>query len=148
MAEALLIVDGHSVIFAWEDLRALHERNPESAREQLVRRLVPVHDTLRRTAVVFDGRGGRTSESTHATGLKVFYAGGRQSADHVVERLAARIGTTHDVLVATDDRLEQQTVTTFGASWISTSELRAMIDQAERGVRKEIQKRAKSDPRR
>jgi len=142
MSEAFLIVDGHSVIFAWTDLHAQHSRNTELARETLVRRLVPIHDTLRRTAVVFDGRGERTTEHLHTTGIKVFYAGGRQSADHVVERLVARLGANHDVLVATDDRLEQQTVTTFGASWISTAELRDLVDRAERDVREEIRKRA------
>jgi predicted RNA-binding protein with PIN domain len=147
MGEPLLIVDGHSVIFAWDDLRALHARNPETARDALVRRLVPVHDAVRRTAVVFDGRGGRTTEQAHSTGIKVFYAGGRQSADNVVERLAARLGSEHDLLVVTDDRMEQQTITTFGASWISTAELRDLIDRAERGVRETIRKRAREDPR-
>ena len=137
---SFLLVDGHSVLFAWEELRALHRRDPETARETLLRTLTPVHDTLRRTAVVFDGRGDRTTEQTHTTGIRLFYSGGRQSADHVIERLAARLGGKHDVLVVTDDRLEQQTVTTFGASWISTADLRDLVRRAETGIRDAIRK--------
>jgi len=141
MGQAFLIVDGHSVIFAWDDLRALHARNREAARDALVRRLLPLHDTERRTAVVFDGTGARTTEQDHPSGIKIFYSGGGQSADHVVERLVARIGSKHDVVVVTDDRMEQQTITTFGASWISTAELLGRITDAERTISGEVRRR-------
>jgi uncharacterized protein len=39
-----LIVDGHSVIFAWPDLRALHARRTGAARDELVRQLTAYPD--------------------------------------------------------------------------------------------------------
>ena len=53
-----LIVDGHSVIFAWPELRALHSRRTGAARDELVRRLTQYQDSSGvRVVVVFDGRG-------------------------------------------------------------------------------------------
>jgi predicted RNA-binding protein with PIN domain len=45
MSTRYLVVDGHSVIFAWPDLRALHERNRPAARKALADRLQQLHDT-------------------------------------------------------------------------------------------------------
>ena len=42
MSQQFLIVDGHSVIFAWPELRALHKRRTASAREQLIKILTAI----------------------------------------------------------------------------------------------------------
>ena len=39
-----LIVDGHSVIFAWPELRKLHARRSSLAREALIKRLRDYQD--------------------------------------------------------------------------------------------------------
>ena len=53
-----LIVDGHSVIFAWPELRKLQERRSSVAREALIKRLRDYQDwTGMRVVVVFDGKG-------------------------------------------------------------------------------------------
>jgi predicted RNA-binding protein with PIN domain len=53
-----LIVDGHSIIFAWPALRRLHQRRTSLAREALVKRLRDYQDwTGIRVVVVFDGKG-------------------------------------------------------------------------------------------
>ena len=50
------IIDGYNVIFAWEDLRALAERELEDAREKLMRLLVNFAAYTRYEVVlVFDG---------------------------------------------------------------------------------------------
>ncbi len=55
-----LIVDGHSVIFAWPELRAMHERRTSLARDTLVRQLRDYQDWSGvRVVVVFDGTGRR-----------------------------------------------------------------------------------------
>src|SRR5947208_3101147 len=60
-----LIVDGHSVIFAWPDLRKLHARSSSLAREALVKQLRDYQDwTGVRVVVVFDGKGKKVSETT------------------------------------------------------------------------------------
>jgi predicted RNA-binding protein with PIN domain len=39
-----LIVDGHSIIFAWPELRKLHQRRSSLAREALIRQLQHYQD--------------------------------------------------------------------------------------------------------
>jgi len=53
-----LIVDGHSIIFAWPELRKLHARRSSLAREALIKQLRDYQDwTGVSVVVVFDGKG-------------------------------------------------------------------------------------------
>ena len=62
-----LIVDGHSVIFAWPELRKLHARRSSLARESLIKQLRDYQDwTGVRVVVVFDGKGKKTERLTLA----------------------------------------------------------------------------------
>ena len=72
-----LIVDGHSVIFAWPELRDLHARRSSLARDALVRKLRDYQDwTGVRVVVVFDGRGSGV-ECISAEGLRGLLEQGR-----------------------------------------------------------------------
>ena len=52
-----LIVDGHSIIFAWSELRKLQTRRSSLAREALIKWLREYQDwTAVRVVVVFDGK--------------------------------------------------------------------------------------------
>jgi predicted RNA-binding protein with PIN domain len=126
-----LIVDGHSVIFAWPELRALHERRTSSAREALVRQLRDYQDwTGVRVVVVFDGKGTSPNESSEPGEIQIFYSRAGQSADAIVERLASKYGERFKLLVATDDYLEQETVSACGAEYISAEGLRGLLESA------------------
>ena len=128
-----LLVDAHSVIFSWQELHDLHQRNGLAAREELTRRLTAYQDaTDVRVVVVFDGKGVRASAEKNPGGIQVFYSGGGKTADEIVERLVAKYAGEHEITVATDDRLEQQTVITFGGLAISVDALRKMLGEAER----------------
>src|SRR5919201_5327451 len=106
-----LIVDGHSVIFAWPDLRKLHARRPSLARESLVKRLRGYQDwTGMRVVVVFDGKGARVEAISEPYEVQIFYSRKGQTADSIVERLVSKYATRFDLMVATSDSLEQQTV--------------------------------------
>jgi predicted RNA-binding protein with PIN domain len=136
-----LLVDAHSVIFSWAELRELHRRNPEIAREELTRRLTSYQDaTGVHVVVVFDGRGARSSADKAPGGVQVFYSGGANSADSIIERLAAKYAGGHEITVATNDRLEQQTVITFGGMAISVEALRKELDAADRDVSRRIRR--------
>ncbi|MCX6966536.1 MAG: NYN domain-containing protein [Verrucomicrobia bacterium] len=133
-----LLVDAHSAIFAWPELRALHQRRMLLARESLVKTLTEYQDiTGIRVVAVFDGRGEQTSEVSEPGGIQVFYSGQGQSADSVIERLAAKYGREHSLTVATDDRLEQDTASSFGAVCISMEILKGMIEEARAGFQRE-----------
>ena len=65
-----LIVDGHSVIFAWPELRKLHARRSSLAREALLKQLRDYQDwTGVRVVAVFDGKGAKASEVTEPGGI-------------------------------------------------------------------------------
>ena len=131
MQPQYLIVDGHSVIFAWPDLRTLHERRTSLARDALVRKLRDYQDWSGvRTVVVFDGKGSAVDASSYPGEIKIFYSRAGQTADAIVERLASKYGSQFKLLVATSDYLEQETVAACGAECISAEGLRGLLDDA------------------
>ena len=131
MQPQYLIVDGHSVIFAWPELRELHERRTSLAREALVRKLRDYQDwTGVRVIVVFDGTGTAIDVSSHPEEVQIFYSRVGQTADSIVERLASKYSSQFSLLVATSDYLEQETVAACGAECISAEGLRGLLDAA------------------
>jgi predicted RNA-binding protein with PIN domain len=55
--ERYLIVDGHSVIFSWPELRKLHDRRTALGREALTKKLRDYQDWSGvHVVVVFDGK--------------------------------------------------------------------------------------------
>src|SRR5688572_8611203 len=128
-----LIVDGHSIIFQWPELRAAHGRRGGIARELLVRQLTQYQDSTGvRVVVVFDGKGEKVSEDSEPGGIQIFYSKDGQSADSIIERLCALYAKQYELTVATDDHMEQQTAFTFGAAVISSKLLREMVEDADR----------------
>ena len=126
-----LIVDGHSVIFAWPELLAVHQRRTALAREALAKQLRDYQDwTGVRVVLVFDGRGTDVTASADPHEIQIFYSRKGQTADAIVERLASKYAAEVDLMVATSDLLERQTVTSFGAVSVSPELLREMIDEA------------------
>ena len=63
-------------------------------------------------------------------GIQIFYSASGQSADAIIERLVAKYGKEHEITVVTNDLLEQQTVTTFGAVAVGVESLRQMLEAA------------------
>lgn len=125
-----LIVDGHSIIFSWPDLRKLHQRRTSLARDELVKRLRHYQDwTGTRVIVVFDGAGRKVGGASDPHEIQISYSRADQTADAIIERLASKYATRFDLTVATSDYLEQQTVSAFGAETISPEMLRAVIEE-------------------
>ena len=140
MKRRILLVDGHSVIFAWPDLAEIHRRNTASARENLVRRLTGLQDsTAWEVAVVFDGRGAKASSDSVPHGIAVFYSKSGQTADEIIERLAAKYSSSCEVTVATDDHMERTTVEALDCLSISTNQLLSEMDSADGALRERIQ---------
>ena len=131
MRPSYLIVDGHSVIFAWPELRELHARRSVLACEALAKKLRDYQDwTGINVVVVFDGRGKHVSEISDPHEVQIFYARHGQTADAIIERLACKYAERFDVTVATSDSLDRQTVTACGATCISPEELRELLSAA------------------
>jgi uncharacterized protein len=128
-----LIVDGHSVIFAWSELRKLQARRSSLAREALIKRLRDYQDwTGVRVVVVFDGKGRKIEATSDPADVQVFYSRTGQTADAIVERLASKYAKRFELMVATSDFLEAETVQACGAEWISPEGLRSLLIGARR----------------
>jgi hypothetical protein len=110
-----LFVDGHSVIHAWPDLRALHPRQPRQAREELARRLRRFHDVGNwDVTLVFDGKAG-AGEASRPGDLRVLYSKRDQTADSVIEALVAALPDRSLCAVITADGAERTTVEALGS---------------------------------
>jgi uncharacterized protein len=134
-----LIVDGHSVIFTWPELRALHNRRTALARDELVKILTEYQDASGvRVVAVFDGKGTKANEDSAPGGIQIFYSAAGQTADAIVERLVAKYAGQHEITVATSDLMEQQTATSFGALVVSAEGLRDWLDDARRELARQL----------
>ena len=134
MATRFLIVDGHSIIFSWPELRKLHARRPSLARETLIKQLRQYQDwTGEKVVAVFDGQGSKVSEVFDPYDVQVFYARRGQSADAIIERLACKYAARFEVTVATSDMLEMETVNACGAACISPADLRERVESERNG---------------
>ena len=139
-----LIVDGHSVIFAWPELRKLHSRRTALARDELVKILTQYQDTTGiRVVAVFDGKGSTTSEEQVPGAIQVLYSASGETADDVVERLVAKYAAEHDITVATSDLAEQQTVLAFGAYTVTAEGLRDVLADARADFARQLKARRK-----
>jgi uncharacterized protein len=128
-----LIVDGHSVIFAWPELRKLHVRRSSLAREALIKRLRDYQDwTGVSVVVVFDGKGRKIEATSDPADVQVFYSRKGQTADAIIERLASKYAKRFELMVATSDSMEAETVQACGAEWISPEALRGLLSSARR----------------
>ena len=132
-----LLVDGHSVIFAWPELRKLHERRSSLAREALIKRLRDYQDWSGvRAVVVFDGKSSTLSSISDPADVQVFYSRRGQSADAIIERLASKYAPRFELIVATSDSLERETVNACGAESISPEALRRLLEEEAKSNRR------------
>ena len=128
-----LIIDGHSVIFAWPELRNLHSRRSSLAREALIKQLRDYQDwTAVHVVVVFDGKGRKIEATSDPTDVQVFYSRTGQTADAIIERLASKYAKRFELMVATSDSMEGETVEACGAEWISPEALRGFLEPVDR----------------
>ncbi|MEZ5302304.1 MAG: NYN domain-containing protein [Verrucomicrobiales bacterium] len=138
-----LIVDAHSMIFAWDDLRALHSRNRAAARDELVRRLTAYQDASgERVVVVFDGGSEKRASRGHKDpdGIQVLYSAKGQTADAVIERLALKYAKTYRLTVATNDIAERNAIFANGAEWVGAETLARMLEREDAEIQRRIEK--------
>ena len=130
MGAQYLVIDGHSVIFAWADLRRLHDQNRAAARKALADRLQHLHDTTPwRVTLVMDGKLGTAIPmgKRKPTDMVISYATADQTADSIIERLVAASGVAEAITVVTADEAERLTVESLGAATASPDWLRQVI---------------------
>ena len=130
-APRYLLVDGHSVLHAWPELKILHSQHPSAARDKLIRLLSKLHDAGQWTiTLVFDGqRGGR--EERPRDSMAVLYATTGQTADSIIERIVQAHSGKREIGVVTADHAEMTAVESFGAFGFSPEWLRNVLAASE-----------------
>jgi hypothetical protein len=66
--------------------------------------------------------------------VQIFYSRSGQSADAIIERLASKYATQYELIVATSDSMEAETVHACGADTISTDGLRGLLANVRRSL--------------
>ena len=129
-----LLVDGHSIIHAWPELRRLHLNGAKRylAREELLKKMRLLQDMSEtRVVVVFDGPMATLTEEREQDGIQIFYADSGHTADSVIERLAAKYAKLVLLRIVSADRMIWETVRAFGADWMSPDDLRFEVERSE-----------------
>jgi len=132
-----LLVDGHSVMHAWPELR----RDQRSASRRhlaqlaLMQRLRTYQDMSgKQVVLVFDGTHTQRNEQREPGGLQVIYAEATTTADAILERLANRYAREYPMQVASADGMVRETILACGADWISPEMLKSLCEDAEKQV--------------
>lgn len=126
-----LIVDGYNIIFSWDDLRMLSEKNIDSARDKLMDILCNYQGYKKvELILVFDAYkvcGGERKVFDYHN-IHVVYTKEAETADQYIEKVTHEIGKKHKVVVATSDRIEQMIVWGQGAERMSAQGLLEEIE--------------------
>jgi len=112
MSVVRILVDGYSLLHNWPELAPGKPRHSMEARDELVRVLTLYRDaTGTPITIVFDGAGKSAGTEFPSTPeLEVLYSRRGQTADQIIERVAARMAEFGEVLAVTDDYAERDTV--------------------------------------
>ncbi|MCI8513903.1 MAG: GTP-binding protein [Lachnospiraceae bacterium] len=135
-----LLVDGYNIIYAWEELRKLAERNLDAARGKLMDILCNYQGYRKcRLILVFDAYKveGHACEIVPYHNIHVVYTREAETADQYIEKVAHEIGRKYSVTVATSDGLEQVIIRGQGCRLFSALEFWKEIKGAEEEIRKE-----------
>ena len=134
-----IIVDGYNIIFAWEALADQAKADLDAARRQLCDSLSSYAGfTKCRLVVVFDGykQKGSIGEKSQFHNIQVVYTREGQTADRYIEELAAEIGSSYAVRVASSDALVQLSSFRSGVLRMSARELHDEVESAHREMGK------------
>jgi predicted RNA-binding protein with PIN domain len=133
-----VIVDGYNLLHADPAFSRLADDDLDGARAKLVERVAGYCAGEARGTIVFDGGGNPDSDGHphHVAGVSVIFSPAGQSADSIIETLAARGRERGDaVTVVTSDAQLQWAV--FGGSVVRMSSAEFLRDldaeRAERG---------------
>lgn len=137
-----LLVDGYNIIFAWDNLTKIAEKNSlEDARDKLVSILSNYQGAKEiELIIVFDAYKVKGSGSVEKIGkTNIVYTKEAETADSYIERITNTLVKEYSVRVATSDRLEQIIIMGQGALRISATELRADVKLTAKKVAKKMQ---------
>ena len=127
------VVDGYNVIFDWDELHALADRDLSAARERLMDTLCGwAAFTHTQVVLVFDGYKvpGSLGEKLDYRGIHVVYTRERETGDMYIERFLQQVGKNDHVRVVTSDGLIQLSAVRTGVMRMSSAECGRQVAEA------------------
>ena len=127
------VVDGYNVIFDWDELHALADRDLSAARERLMDTLCGwAAFTHTQVVLVFDGykAPGSRGEKFDYRGIHVVYTKERETGDMYIERFLQQVGKNDHVRVVTSDGLIQLSAVRTGVMRMSSAEFGRQVAEA------------------
>ena len=138
--EEYLLVDGYNIIFSWEELKELSERDIGAARGKLADILSNYQGFRKCTLIlVYDAYKveGNPGEVMKYHNIYIVYTKEAETADQYIEKTVRRIVKNADVTVATSDGLEQVIIMGQGAHRMSAPGLKEEVELALKELRGE-----------
>ncbi|MBQ6019764.1 MAG: NYN domain-containing protein, partial [Clostridia bacterium] len=136
-----LLVDGYNVIYSWDELRRLSEKNMDAAREALLRLLCNYGGYKKcEVILVFDAYKvkGADREIDTVGGVSVVYTKEAETADTYIEITSHELAKDHRVRVVTSDGMEQIIIFGEGALRVSAEAFYAEMTQVMKEIREMI----------
>ena len=136
--EEYLLVDGYNIIFSWEELKELSERDIGAARGKLADILSNYQGFRKCTLIlVYDAYKveGNPGEVMKYHNIYIVYTKEAETADQYIEKAVRRIAKNADVTVATSDGLEQVIIMGQGAHRMSAPGLKEEVELALKELR-------------
>lgn len=127
------VVDGYNVIFDWDELHALADRDLSAARERLMDTLCGwAAFTHTQVVLVFDGYKvpGSLGEKLDYRRIHVVYTRERETGDMYIERFLQQVGKNDHVRVVTSDGLIQLSAVRTGVMRMSSAEFGRQVAEA------------------
>ena len=138
----LIIVDGYNLIFAWEDLRRLTERDIGLARDALIRLMCSATAFKRcECIIVFDAykRKENAGAIEEIGAVTVVYTKEGQTADAYIEKTTRERSCDFFVRVVSSDMQEQLMILGNGGFRVSAREFRAEIERTVSEINEAIE---------
>lgn len=138
--EEYLLVDGYNIIFSWEELKELSERDIGAARGKLADILSNYQGFRKCTLIlVYDAYKveGNPGEVMKYHNIYIVYTKEAETADQYIEKTVRRIAKNADVTVATSDGLEQVIIMGQEAHRMSALGLKEEVELALKELRGE-----------
>ena len=136
-----LLVDGYNIIYAWENLREMAEKDVKAARDTLIDILSDYGGFVREHVIcVYDAYrvpGGTERVERYGT-IDVVYTKEAETADQYIEKAAHELGRQYGVRVATSDAIEQMIIYGAGAVRLSAKDFLAEVVRAKAEMKERI----------
>ena len=133
-----LLVDGYNIIFSWENLRALAQRDIKAARDALLDDLSNYAGYTKANVIcVFDAYkvAGGTEQVYRYHNIDVIFTKEAETADLYIEKAAHELTKQYAVKVATSDAVEQVIIYGAGAVRLSAMNFYEEVRSAEREMK-------------